>query len=309
VTRFVLVRLLWVLLTVWLVVSGSFVLVRSLPGGPFDEARALDPVIRANLAAAYDLDAPLGAQYLRYLSRVARFDLGPSLKYRDFSVTEIVAESLPVSALLGSCALAVALLVGLPAGALAASRRGSWVDSAVMGAATLGLALPNFVLAGLLVLLFVFHWALFPVSGSGSLRQLVLPSIALGLPFAAAIARLFRAGLLEVLGEDWIRTARAKGLSGAAVLWGHAARPALLPVVSFLGPAVAGILSGSLVVERVFAIAGMGSHFVESAFNADYNLALGVVMVYTALVALLNLLVDLAYGLLDPRIEVAAGTA
>ncbi|HVQ24452.1 MAG TPA: oligopeptide transporter permease, partial [Planctomycetota bacterium] len=146
-TRFVLVRLLWVLLTVWLVVSGSFVLVRSLPGGPFDEARALDPVIRANLAAAYDLDAPLGAQYLRYLSRVARFDLGPSLKYRDFSVTEIVAESLPVSALLGSCALAVALLVGLPAGALAASRRGSWVDSAVMGAATLGLALPNFVLA------------------------------------------------------------------------------------------------------------------------------------------------------------------
>ena len=303
--RFVAVRLAWVLLTVWLVVSLSFVLVRALPGGPFDEARALDPVIRDNLLAAYDLDAPLHRQYLRYLAGVARLDLGPSLKYRDFSVTEIVAESLPVSALLGSCALLVALLVGLPAGALAAARRGRWIDTAVMGAATLGLALPNFVLAGLLVLLFVFHWAVFPVGGWGTPAQLVLPSIALGLPFAAAIARLFRAGLLEVLGEDWIRTARAKGLSGAAVLWGHAARPALLPVVSFLGPAIAGILSGSLVVERVFAIAGMGSHFVESAFNADYNLALGVVMVYTALVALLNLLVDLAYGLLDPRIGTA----
>jgi oligopeptide transport system permease protein len=188
---------------------------------------------------------------------------------------------------------------------LAAARRGSWIDTGVMGAATLGIALPNFVLAGLLVLLFVFHWKLFPVAGYGSPAQLVLPSIALGLPFAASIARLFRAGLLEVLGEDWIRTARAKGLSEPAVLWGHAARSALLPVVSFLGPAVAGILSGSLVVERVFAIAGMGSHFVESAFNADYNLALGVVMVYTALVALLNLGVDVAYGLLDPRIATA----
>lgn len=303
--RFLAARLAWVALTVWLVVSLSFVLVRALPGGPFDEARSLDPVIKQNLMAAYDLDAPLHVQYLRYLGGVLRLDFGPSLKYRDFSVTEIVAESLPISALLGACALVVALLVGLPAGALAAARRGSWIDTGVMGAATLGIALPNFVLAGLLVLLFVFHWKLFPVAGYGSPAQLVLPSIALGLPFAASIARLFRAGLLEVLGEDWIRTARAKGLSEPAVLWGHAARSALLPVVSFLGPAVAGILSGSLVVERVFAIAGMGSHFVESAFNADYNLALGVVMVYTALVALLNLAVDVGYGLLDPRIATA----
>jgi oligopeptide transport system permease protein len=303
--RFLATRLAWVLLTVWLVASLSFVLVRALPGGPFDEARALDPVIRQNLMAAYDLDAPVSAQYLRYLGGVLRLDFGPSLKYRDFSVTEIVAESLPISALLGGCALVVALLVGLPAGALAAARRGTWIDTGVMGAATLGVALPNFVLAGVLVLLFVFHWRLFPVAGYGSPAQLVLPSIALGLPFAASIARLFRAGLLEVLGEDWIRTARAKGLSERAVLWGHAARSALLPVVSFLGPTVAGLLSGSLVVERVFAIAGMGSHFVESAFNADYNLALGVVMVYTALVALLNLVVDVAYGLLDPRIATA----
>jgi oligopeptide transport system permease protein len=306
VIRLLLVRLAWCVAILLLVVSGSFFLVRLVPGGPFDQEKVTDPAIRANLLAAYDMDAPLGEQYLHYLGGVVRGDFGPSLRYRDHSVNEILAESLPISALLGACALVVALGVGLPAGALAAARRGSWIDTAVMGASTLGLALPSFVIAGLLVLLFAFHWRLFPVAGYGSPAQLVLPAIALGLPFAASIARLFRAGLLEVLGEDWVRTARAKGLSPRAVLWEHATRVALLPVVSFLGPAIAGILSGSLVVERIFAIAGMGSHFVESAFNADYNLALGVVIVYTALVTLLNLLVDLAYGLLDPRIAEAA---
>jgi oligopeptide transport system permease protein len=301
--RWLSLRLLWTAGTIALVVSGSFFLVRAVPGGPFDEARALDPAIRRNLLAAYDLDAPVHEQYARYVAGLARLDFGPSLKYRDYSVTEILAESLPVSMLLGCCALLVALGVGLPAGALAARRHGGWVDTLVMGAATLGIALPNFVLAGVLVLLFVFHWQLFPVAGYGRPAQLVLPAIALGLPFAASIARLFRTGLLEVLGEDFVRTARAKGLDEGAVLWGHAARVALLPVVSFLGPAIAGILSGSLVVERIFAIAGMGSHFVDSAFNADYNLALGVVMVYTALVSLLNLFVDAAYAVLDPRIE------
>lgn len=303
--RMVGTRLLWVAATVLAVVTLSFFLVRMVPGGPFDEAKSFDPVIQQNLRAAYDLDAPLLDQYGRYLWGVLHFDFGPSLKYRDYTVTEILAESLPVSVVLGVCALLVALTVGLSAGALAARRKDSWVDTFVMGAATLGIALPNFVLAGVLVLLFVFHWQIFPVAGYGSPAQLVLPSIALGLPFAASIARLFRAGLLETMTEDFIRTARAKGLSSRQVLRRHAARVALLPVVSYLGPAVAGILSGSLVVERIFAIAGMGSHFVESAFNADYNLALGVVMVYTALVSLLNLAVDLAYGVLDPRIEPA----
>jgi oligopeptide transport system permease protein len=306
VIRLLLVRLLWCAAILLLVVSGAFFLVRLVPGGPFDQEKISDPAIRANLMAAYDMDAPLGAQYARDLRNVVHGDFGPSLRYRDYSVNQILAESLPISALLGSCALVVALSLGLAAGALAAARRGSWIDTTVMGASALGIAVPSFVLAGLLVLLFAFQWRLFPVAGYGSPAQLVLPSIALGLPFAASIARLFRAGLLEVLGEDWIRTARAKGLAPRAVLWGHAARVALLPVVSFLGPATAGILSGSLVVERVFAIAGMGSHFVDSAFNADYNLALGVVIVYTALVTLLNLLVDLAYRLLDPRIAAAA---
>jgi oligopeptide transport system permease protein len=306
--RLLLGRLPWTIAILLLVVSGSFFLVRLVPGGPFDQEKVTDPAILANLRAAYDMEAPLGTQYLHYVGRVLHGDFGPSLRYRDYSVNQILAESLPISALLGACALLVALLVGLPAGALAAARRGSWIDAAVMGASTLGLALPSFVLAGLLVLLFAFQWRLFPVAGYGSPSQLVLPSIALGLPFAASIARLFRAGLLEVLGEDWIRTARAKGLSPRAVLWGHAARVALLPVVSFLGPATAVILSGSLVVEHVFAIAGMGSHFVDSAFNADYNLALGVVMVYTALVTLLNVAVDVAYRLLDPRIGAGAGS-
>ncbi len=300
--RFLARRLLGIAVLLFVVVTLSFALVRSVPGGPFDEARALDPAIRERLLAAYDLAAPLHEQYARYVQGLLRLDFGPSLRYRDYAVGEILSASLPVSLLLGACALAVALAVGLPAGALAARRRGSWVDTLVMGAATLGLALPNFVLAGLLILLLVFHFAVFPVAGWGSPAQLVLPAVALGLPFAAGIARLYRAALLETLGEDFVRTARAKGLSEAQVLRRHAMRVSLVPVISYLGPATAGILSGSLVVERIFGIAGMGTHFVESAFNADYNLALGVVIVTTLLVSSLNLLVDLLYALLDPRI-------
>jgi oligopeptide transport system permease protein len=287
------------------VVTLCFFLMRLIPGGPFDSEQALDPVIRANLLAAYDLDAPMHEQFGRYLERLLLHgDLGPSMRYRDYSVSEILAESLPVSLVLGGAAVVIALLLGLGAGALAAARRGTWVDTAIMFLAGLGLSLPSFVIAGVLVLLFVFYWQLLPVVGFGSLAQLVLPAVSLALPFAAAIARLFRAGLLEVLGEDWIRTARAKGRSPTAVLLVHAARPASLPVVSYLGPAVAGVLSGSLVIENIFAIPGVGTHFVESALNADYNLALGVVIVYTLLLTLANLAVDVAYGLIDPRIEV-----
>ena len=297
-------RLLGLVAILLVVSSLCFVLMRAVPGGPFDDGRDLDPAIRANLMARYGLDAPLGEQYVRYLQDVVlRFDLGPSLKLRDYTVNEILGESLPVSLLLGGCAMLFALGLGLLAGGLAAARRGRWVDTLVMSAATVGISVPNFVVAGVLVLLFVFHWQLFPVAGFGTWSHLVLPSVALGLPFAAGIARLFRTGLLEVLGEDWIRTARAKGLSPAEVLVRHATRPALLPVVSYLGPALAGILTGSLVVEQVFAIPGMGSHFVDSALNADYYLASGVVLVYTTLVCSANLAVDLAYELLDPRLE------
>lgn len=305
---FLLRRLGASLIVLAVVVTACFFLMRLMPGGPFDTEQGLDPTIRANLLAAYDLDAPLHQQFGRYLARLVwHGDLGPSLRYRDYTVSEILAESLPVSLVLGGTAMVLALVFGLAAGALAAARRGTALDTAIMSLAGLGLALPSFVVAGVLVLLFVFHWRLFPVVGFGSPAQLVLPAVSLALPFAATIARLFRAGLLEVLGEDWIRTARAKGRSPLAVLWVHAARPACVPVVSYLGPAVAGVLSGSLVIESIFAIPGVGTHFVESALNADYNLALGVIIVYTVLLTLANLAVDLAYSLIDPRIEGGLG--
>lgn len=300
----VLARLGASLIVLAFVMTGSFVLVRSIPGGPFDTARALPPEIEAHLRAAYDLDAPLHEQYARYvLGIVTRFDLGPSLSHRDYSVREVLAESLPVSVLLGSCALVFALALGLAAGACAAARRGSWIDTLVMGGATIGLALPNFLLAAVLILAFGFGLGWLPVAGFGTPAHLVLPAVALGLPLAASIARLFRAGLLDALGEDWVRTARSKGLSTTRVLISHAGRAALLPVVTSLGPAAAAVLTGSLVIEKVFAISGMGSHFVDSALNADYNLALGVILVYSALVSLLNLLADLVAALLDPRVE------
>jgi oligopeptide transport system permease protein len=298
-------RLPGALLTTWLVATLCFVLVRALPGGPFDDVEGLDPVIRANLEAAYDLDAPWPEQYARWLTGLLRGDFGPSFRYRDTSVGEVLAEGLPVSLALGCAALLVALVAGLLAGALAARRRGTWVDAAVMGASTVGLAVPNFALAGVLVLLLAFHWPLLPPAGWGSPAQIVLPALALGLPLAASVARLFRTGLLDALGEDWVRTARAKGMRESRLVWRHAARAALVPVVSWLGPAAAAVLTGSLVVERLFAIAGLGSHFVESAFNADYNLAVAVVVVYTALVCLMNMLADAAAELLDPRLAEA----
>lgn len=284
------------------VATVCFVLMRLLPGGPFDTDRALDPVIKANLLAAYDLDAPIPEQFLSWLEGlVLRGDLGPSLSHRDHSVAEILGQALPVSLTLGGAALLLAVALGLGAGGLAAARAGTWLDTLLMGLAGLGLSIPNFVVAGLLILVFVFGAGWLPVAGFGRPEQLVLPAVALALPFAATIARLFRAGLLEVLGEDWMRTARAKGLSPAARLWRHAARPACLPVLAYLGPATAGVLSGSLVIERLFAIPGLGTHFVESALSSDYNLCLGAILVYTLLLLTANLAADLAQALADPR--------
>lgn len=294
--------LLRTVVVLFAVVTACFVLSRALPGDPFDDGRALDPAVHANLLAEYGLDQPLPVQYARTLGGLLRLDFGPCLKMRDVSVNDVLAAGLPVSAGLGCWALLLALLVGLPAGALAAARRGGLTDTLVMALATVGLAVPNFVLASALVLVFVFALGLLPVAGLGGPQHLLLPSLALGLPFAASVARLFRSGLLEVLGEDWVRTAAAKGLSPLRVVLGHAARPALLPVVSFLGPAAAGVLTGSLVIEEIFALPGIGRHFVEAALNADYHLASGVVTVYALLVCLCNLAVDVLYGLLDPRI-------
>jgi oligopeptide transport system permease protein len=322
-TRFLLRRALWFVFTVWVVVSVSFVLMRAVRGGPFSSERALHPDIERSLAARYHLDWPLWKQYLQYVGPLnlgehghrwvggdgqspyggmLAFDFGPSFKYRDFTVNDILAQSLPISATLGVLALLWALVLGLPAGVFSAVRRGSALDLAVRGAATLALALPNFVVAGVLILVFAFGLRLLPPAGWGELRHLVLPSFVLGAPFAAYVARLTRAGMLEVLAQDYIRTARAKGLAPRIVLVRHAMRAGILPVVSYLGPATAGILSGSLVVEKIFAIPGVGSHFVNSALNRDYALAMGVTLFYTVLVYALNTLVDVVYTLLDPRI-------
>ena len=322
--RFLLRRLFWFGVTLWVVVTVSFFLMRQVRGGPFDGERSLNPVVARNIEARYHLDWPLWKQYLQYVgpfnldergpellggdgtvpfTGVLVGDFGPSFRYRDFSVNDIIAQALPISVSLGFCALIWALLLGLSAGIASALWRGSGIDVALRLAATAGIALPNFTIAGLLVIGLVFLVPLFPVAGHGSWSHLVLPSLALGAPFAAYIARLVRTGLLETLSEDYIRTAHAKGLPPRLVITRHALRGGLLPVVSYLGPATAGILTGSLVIERIFAIPGLGSHFVNSALNRDYTLSMGVTILYTCAVFALNTVVDLVYTWLDPRIE------
>ena len=293
-------------LLLWVVFTGSFFLMRLAPGGPFDSERKLPLAIEKNVRACYRLYEPLLAHYRDSLAAVfLRFDLGPSFSYRDASVNRIVAETLPRSAALGSAALLLALLLGVPAGLLAAAWRGRPGDLALRALFALFLSVPNFVLATLLVLAFAIAWPVFPVAGFDSIAHLVLPSLALGLPLAAAIARLTRAGVQDALSSPFVRTAAAKGLPRRAVLVRHALRAGLTPVVTWLGPAAAAVLTGSLVVERVFAIPGMGSFFVTSVTNRDYGLACGVLLIYFAIVAVLNALVDVALVLLDPRSEAA----
>jgi ABC-type dipeptide/oligopeptide/nickel transport system permease component len=321
VRRFLLRRLGWLLLTVWAVATLSFCLMRAVPGGPLSAERRLAPEVEANVAARYHLDWPLWRQYLHYmgplnldergllgdgtrvLGGALTGDLGPSFRQRDYSVNEILAQSLPISIELGAWALAWAVVVGLAAGIVAGLYPQSPGDVLLRGLATLGIAVPNFVLAALLILALAIGWKVLPVAGWGTPRHLVLPALALGAPFAAYIARLSRTGLLEALAQDSVRTAVAYGLPPWRIVLGRALRPACLPVVSYLGPAAAGVLTGSLVIERIFAIPGAGSHFVGSALNRDYTLAMGVTLVYTVLVYALNTLVDLLYPLLDPRIR------
>lgn len=325
-TSFLLRRAAWFALTAWAVITLAFFLMRAVPGGPFSADRALPPAVEAHVAARYHLDWPLWKQYLQTLGPlnlaedgafgqradvfggILAGDLGPSFKYRDQSVNDVIAQSLPISIALGSVALAFALLLGLTAGIVSALRPGSWIDLALRATATLGVAIPNFVVAGLLILVFAFTLKLAPVAGWGTPLHLVLPGIALGFPFAAYIARLLRTALLETLSQDYVRTAAAKGAPRWRVVTVHALKGALLPVVSFLGPASAGILTGSLVIERIFAIPGTGSHFVASALNRDYTLAMGVALLYTVMVFALNTLVDVVYTLLDPRIELGGQT-
>ena len=303
--RFVAGRLLGVIPTLFVIVTAAFFVMRLAPGGPFDEEQALPPEIAANLQAAYGLDQPMIVQYGRYLRGLARGDLGPSFRYKDYGVAELIGRGLPVTVTVGGLALLLAIGIGVPVGAVAALRHDAAVDHAVMAVTLAGIAVPNFVLAPVLALLFGVHLGWLPVAGwePGGVRHLVLPVVTLALPFVAYVARLTRGSLLEVLEAPFMRSARAKGLSRGTLLRRHALKPALLPVASYLGPAAAALLTGSLVIEQVFGLPGVGRYFVQGAINRDYTLVMGMVIFYAALIVLLNLVVDLLYGWLDPRIR------
>ena len=291
--------------TLLVIISVSFCVVRLAPGGPFAQEQALPPPVRANLERLYGLDEPLTVQYAHYLRGLLRGDFGPSLRQRDFTVSELIAQGLPLSATLGLAAILLAVLTGVPAGILAALWRNRAADYCITTLAAVALALPSFVTGPLLALLFGLYLRWLPVAGwqHGAPRYLVLPVLTLALPVAAYLARLTRASLLEVLAAHYVLSARARGLGAARVLWRHALRPALMPVVSYLGPAVAFVMTGSLVVETVFGLPGTGRYLVEGAIDRDYPLVMGMVVVYGALTLLLNLIADLIYGALDPGVR------
>lgn len=290
--------------TLFILVTLSFFMMRVAPGGPFDSHRRATPDVLANLERAYHLDEPLPQQYLRYLGNLARLDLGPSFKYRDYSVGELIAQGFPVSLELGLWASAVSLLLGITLGTAAALRRNRPLDHGAMGLATMGVVVPSFVVAPVCQLLLGVLWALLPVGGwDGSARSMVLPVAALALPNIGYVAQLTRGSMIEALRSNHVRTARAKGMGPRITLLRHAMRGGLLPVLAYLGPATAGIITGSVVVEKIFGIPGIGRYFVDAASNRDYTLVMGVVLFYGALIILFNLLVDLALGLLDPTIR------
>lgn len=285
------------------VVTLTFFLIRLAPGGPFDRERKIPPAIEKQLLAKYKLDGPLHQQYFDYLKDLARGDLRLSTKYRNWTVNELLAQTLPVSAVLGAIAFCIAAIAGIWLGSWAALRRNTLVDTGAMFAALLAISVPTFVTGPLLILIFALKLNWLPVGGWGSWPAVILPSLTLAGPYIAYIARLMRTSMMEVLGQDYIRTARAKGLTDNRIIYKHALKVAILPVVSFLGPLAANLLTGSIVVETIFNIPGAGGFFVNSIQNRDGFLLGGVVIVYCALLVTMNLIVDVAYGWLDRRIK------
>jgi oligopeptide transport system permease protein len=298
-------RVLTSIPTLLVIVTVAFFMMRIAPGGPFDRERALPPEIEKNVLAEYNLDDSLIVQYWDYLLGILHGDFGPSFKYRDFTVAELLWTGFPASLEVGGLAIALAVLLGISLGTLAALRQNTALDYAVMATAMTGITIPNFVMAPLLTLIFGVYLSWLPVAGwnGGAPRNLVLPVIALALPQIAYIARLTRGSMIEALHANYVRTARAKGLRERVVVVRHALRGALLPVVSYLGPATAQVITGSVVIETIFGIPGIGRYFIQGALNRDYTLVMGAVIVYAVLIILLNLIVDLLYGLLDPKVK------
>ncbi len=299
-------RRLWVAVpTLFLVITAAFFMMRAAPGNPFDTDRKLPAQVERNIMAKYGMDRPLGEQYLTYLGNVLQGDLGPSLKYQDKSVLDLIKEGLPTSAVIGLSALTLACLIGVLLGVMAALRQNKLIDNLTMTVAVLGVCIPTFVTAPLLVLVFAAKLGWLPTAGLNGVRSLILPVTVLALPQIAIISRLTRAGMIEVLRSNYVRTARARGLPEHKIVFGHALRAAVLPLVSYLGPACAGLLTGSLVIEKIFSLPGLGKSFIIGALQRDYTVVMGVVIVYAGLILLLNLLADIIYALLDPRVKLS----
>lgn len=305
--RFIIRRLISLIPTLFLIITFSFFIMKVAPGGPFSAERNPPPEVLANINKVYHLDEPLPKQYVRYLGNMLRGDLGPSFRYKDYTVNDLIGNTMPNSLILGITALCSALVFGLLVGLVSAVKRNSIADYASMSIAVIGISVPLFVVGPLLMLLFAVKLKWLPTSGwitgRQGLKTLIMPALALSLPYFAYIARLSRASVLEVLRSDYIRTAYAKGLSYPVVLFKHALKGAMLPVISYLGPAFAGIITGSVVIEKIFLVPGLGTFFVQSALNRDYTLIMGTVVMYSIILILMNFVVDILYAVIDPRIS------
>lgn len=301
--KYILKRLGISVITIFIVITATFFLMRLMPGGPFDGEKPLPPEIKASLEAKYGLDKSLGEQYSMYLKDLLKGDLGPSMKYKGREVQEIISYSFPASAKLGGVAVVISLIFGILLGIIAALKYNRWPDTICMVLATLGVTLPSFVIATLLMYVFGVKLSLVPITGLDSWKSYILPSIALAGYSIAFISRLARSKLLEVLKSDYIRTAKAKGVNGRRIMFKHALRNTLIPIVTYVGPLIAGILTGSFVVEKIFAIPGLGREFVTTITNRDYTTILGVTIFYSTLLILCNLIVDIMYVIIDPRIK------
>lgn len=301
--NYIIKRIIASVITLWVVITITFLLIHIIPGGPFDFDRNLPEIIKKSIEERYNLDKPIWWQYQDYLKNLVKFDLGPSFSYEGMTVNQLIHNGFPISAQLGASAIILSMVLGIPFGIVSALRQGKWQDRFVMFLATLGITIPSFVLATLLLYFFTLKIPLFPPISWGTAAHFVLPSIALAGGPTSMISRLTRSSLLEVIRQDYIRTARAKGLTDRVVIYKHALKNAIIPVLTYLGPLIAGILTGSFVIERIFTIPGLGRQFVESITNRDYTAILGVTIFYSAFLIICNLIVDILYGFVDPRIR------
>ncbi len=297
-------RVVSMFITLFFVITLTFVMMHSIPGNPFTGEKKLPPAIEKALLEKYNLDKPLSQQYVDYVSGVAKGDFGPSMKYNGRTVNDMIGDGFPISAELGGLAILLIIIVGIPLGVIAALKQGTWIDRTMIFFAIVGVTIPSFVLATLLIYVFGTRLKVLPTSRWVSWKSRIMPTIALGVSSIAYVARLTRSSMLEVINQDYIRTARAKGLTETVVVFKHALKNALIPVVTYLGPLTAGILTGSFIIEKIFAVPGMGRMFVESISNRDYTVIMGVTIFYSLILVVFIFIVDLVYGLIDPRIKI-----